>query len=125
MSMIELNVSFPEEKLQALRFFISKKDQTIEHELQDYLNKTYEKMVPAQVREYVESSMEQEPTQVSAQEPTQQQAPEQSVISRERSARQTRRQKEQTAPEPASAPEAPSESEGPAEQENQGMTMSM
>lgn len=117
MSMTELNVSFPSEKLQALRFFISKKDQTIEQELQDYLNKTYEKMVPAQVREYVESSMEQEPTQ--------QQEPEQPAAARERSARQTRRQREQITPEPASAPEAPSESEGPAEQENQGMTMSM
>lgn len=119
MSMTELKVSFPTEKLEALRFFIGKKDQTIEQELQDYLDKTYEKMVPAQVREYVESRMEQAPEQ--------QQMPEQGQLaaSRERSARQTRRQREQAAPEPASAPVASSESDGPAEQENQGMTMSM
>jgi hypothetical protein len=117
--MTELNISFPAEKLQALRFFICKKDQTIEQELQDYLNKIYEKMVPVQVREYVESSMEQEPVQQQAPEP------EQPAAASERPARQTRRQREQTAPVPASAPEAPSESGGPAEQENQGMTMSM
>ena len=119
MSMTELNVSFPTEKLEALRFFIGKKDQTIEQELQDYLDKAYEKMVPAQVREYVESRMEQAPEQ--------QQTPEQEqpAASRERPARPTRRQREQGAPEPASAPEAPSESEGPAEQESQGMTMNM
>jgi hypothetical protein len=117
--MTELKVSFPTEKLDALRFFIGKKDQTIEQELQDYLDKTYEKMVPAQVREFVESRMEPAPTQQQTQEP------EQSADSRERPARQTRRQREQAAPEPSSAPEAPSESDGPAEQENQGMTMNM
>ena len=119
MSMTELKVSFPTEKMEALRFFIGKKDQTIEQELQDYLDKTYERMVPAQVREFVESRMEQTPAQ--------QQTPEleQSAPSRERPVRQTRRQREQAAPGPASVPEAPSESEGPAEQENQGMTMNM
>ena len=113
MSMTELKVSFPTEKLEALRFFIGKKDQTIEQELQDYLDKTYEKMVPVQVREYVESRMEQAPEQHQAPEQGQPAAP------RERPARQTRRQREQAAPEPVSEPE------GPAEQENQGMTMSM
>jgi len=119
MSMTELNVTFPTEKLEALRFFIGKKDQSIEQELQDYLDKTYEKMVPAQVREYVESRM--------GQAPAQQQAPEQEqpATSSERPARQTRRQREQAAPEPASASVASSESEGPAEQESQGMTMNM
>ena len=119
MSMTELNVSFPTEKLDALRFFIGKKDQTIEQELQDYLDKTYERMVPAQVREFVESRMEQIPAQQQTPEP------DQSALARERPTRQTRRQREQTAPEPASAPEVPSESESPAEQENQGMTMNM
>ena len=58
MSMTELNLSFPTEKLDALRFFMDKKQQSVERELQDYLDKTYEKLVPAQVREYVESRME-------------------------------------------------------------------
>ncbi len=119
MSMTELKVSFPTEKMEALRFFIGKKDQTIEQELQDYLDKTYERMVPAQVREFVESRMEQTPAQQQTPEP------EQSAASRERPARQTRRQREQAEPGPASVPEVHSESEGPAEQENQGMTMNM
>lgn len=119
MSMTELKVSFPTEKLDALRFFMDKKQQTIEQELRDYLDKTYEKTVPAQVREYVESRAEQAPAQ--------QRAPgagQPSVI-RERPARQTRRQREQAAAGQSAAPDAPPESEGPAEQENQGMTMSM
>lgn len=117
MSMTELKVSFPTEKLDALRFFMDKKQQTIEQEMKDYLDKTYEKLVPAQVREYVESRMEQAPAQ--------QPEPEQAPAARERPARQTRRQREQAAAEPSTAPEVQTEAEGPAEQENQGMTMSM
>jgi hypothetical protein len=119
MSMTELKVSFPTEKLDALRFFMDKKQQTIEQELQDYLDKTYEKLVPAQVREYLECRMEQTPAQQQAQEP------EQASVTSERPARQTRRQREQAAAEPHTVPAAPSEAESPAEQENQGMTMSM
>ena len=117
MSMTELKLSFPTEKLDALRFFMDKKQQTVEQELQDYLDKTYEKLVPAQVREYVESRMEQTPAQ--------QPEPEQAPAARERPARQTRRQREQAAAELSPAPGTLTEAEGPAEQESQGMTMSM
>lgn len=117
MSMTELKVSFPTEKLDALRFFMDKKQQTIEQELKDYLDKTYEKLVPAQVREYVESRMEQAPAQ--------QPEPEQAPAARERPARQTRRQREQATAEQFPVPEAPTEAGSPAEQEKQGMTMSM
>jgi hypothetical protein len=118
MSMTELKVSFPTEKLDALRFFMDKKQQTVEQELQDYLDKTYEKLVPAQVREYVESRMEQAPAQQAPE-------PEQTPAVRERPARQTRRQREQSVAEQSPAPEAPTEAEDLAEQESQGMTMSM
>ncbi|OCN02075.1 hypothetical protein A7X67_04895 [Clostridium sp. W14A] len=118
MSMTELNLSFPTEKLDALRFFMDKKQQSVEHELQDYLDKTYEKLVPAQVREYVESRMEPVP----AQQPEQRQ--DSPVPVRERPAHQPRRSR-QAATETAPAPEAPPEPEGPDEQENQGMTLSM
>lgn len=117
MSMSELKLTFPSEKLEALRFFMDKKQQTIEQELQDYLDKTYEKAVPAQVREYVESRM----AQTSSSQETQ------AVSSaRERPPRQTRRQREQTAAEPqisASQPSVPAE-DAP-EQGPQDMTMSM
>lgn len=118
MSMTELRVSFPTEKLDALRFFMDKKQQTIEQELQDYLDKTYEKLVPAQVREYVENRMDQAPAQQRAPDAEQ-------PSSRERPARQTRRQREQAAAGQSAVPDAPSEAEGSAEQESQGMTMSM
>jgi hypothetical protein len=116
MSMSELKVSFPSEKLEALRFFMDKKDLTIEQELKDYLDKTYEKAVPAQVREYVESRMEQ----VSA--------PQDTSSERERPqrpVRQNRRQREQAAAETQTEhvpSETPSED---SQEETPGMTMGM
>lgn len=119
MSTTELKIIFPSERLDALRFFMEKKEQTIEQELKDYLDKTYEKVVPAQVREYVESRMEQAPAQEQVSEA------EQTPASRERPARQTRRQREQAAAETPPSPEAQTEAEGPDEEETPGMTMSM
>lgn len=115
MSTTELKLSFPTEKLEALRFFMDKKELTIEQELQDYLDKTYEKAVPAQVREYVESRMEQTPVSQETQG---------SPPARERPVRQSRRQREQAAEPQMDAPpqEEPSED---SPQETQSMNMSM
>lgn len=116
MSTTELKLSFPTEKLEALRFFMDKKELTIEQELQNYLDKTYEKAVPAQVREYVESRIQQA---LASQET------EMTSAARERPARQTRRQREQTPAEPQTAAHQP---DAPAEdslQETHGMSMSM
>lgn len=119
MSTTELKVPFPSERLDALRFFMEKKEQTVEQELKDYLNKTYERLVPLNVREYVESRLEPEETQEQTVEPQQAPAP------RERQPRPSRRQREQAPVEASPVPQAQSETEGPAEEENQGMTMSM
>ena len=116
MSTTELKLPFPTEKLDALRFFIGKKDQTIEQELKDHLDKTYERIVPAHVREYVESRISQEQPQ--------DQAPE-AASSRERQPRPSRRQREQAAAESPQAPEVQPEQTGSEPEENQGMTMSM
>jgi len=116
MSTTELKLSFPTEKLEALRFFMDKKELTIEQELQNYLDKTYEKAVPAQVREYVESRMEQAPAS---------QETRAAPAARERPARQNRCQREQAPAEPQTATHQP---DAPAEgslQETQGMSMSM
>lgn len=121
MSMTELKMSFPTEKLDALRFFMGKKEQSIEKELQDYLDKTYEKVVPAQLREYLENRIEQTSTEEQASEQDTEKVP----APKDCPARPSRRQREQAATEQSSAPEAPSETKGPAEQENQGMTMGM
>lgn len=119
MSTTELKIPFSSERLDALRFFMEKKEQTVEQELMDYLNKTYERLVPANVREYVESRLEQEPSQEQAIEPQQAPAP------RERQPRTTRRQREQAAAEAPPSQEAPTNAEGPAEEEIHGMTISM
>ncbi|HOT59609.1 MAG TPA: DUF6103 family protein [Spirochaetales bacterium] len=125
MSTTELKIPFPLERLDALRFFMEKKEQTVEQELRDYLNKTYERLVPANVREYVESRLEQASSQEQA--PLQEQIPEprQAPAPRERQPRASRRQREQAAAEAPPSPEAQSEAEAPAEEEAQGMTMSM
>ena len=113
MSMSELKVSFPSEKLEALRFFMDKKELNIEQELKNYLDKTYEKAVPAQVREYVESRMEQVSTPQEGQDTS-------SVSERpERPIRQNRRQREQAAAEtqtehvPSETPPEDSQEESP------------
>ena len=116
MSMSEIKISFPAEKLEALRFFMDKKELTIEQELKDYMDKTYEKVVPVQVREYVESRMEQASAPQEGQEAS-------SV--RERPVRQNRRQREQVAAEQQTVPvqsDAPSED---SPEETPGMTMGM
>ena len=117
MSNTELKIPFPSERLDALRFFMDKKEQTVEQELKDYLDKTYERVVPANVREYVESRMEHETLQEQTAEPEQTPAP------RERQPRQSHRQREQAVAETPSIQEVQTGAEDPGEEESQGMTM--
>lgn len=51
-----LAISFEEEKLAALRRYMSKKELDLEAELTDALTKLYEKYVPAPVREYIDET---------------------------------------------------------------------
>lgn len=123
MSETELKILFPTEKLDALRFFMEKKELTIEQELKEFLDKTYEKVVPAHVREYVESRLDQGLAQEQISEPeAHEQQPE---PQRERQPRQSRRQRERAAAEAAPVLESQGEDAGLAEEENQGMSMSM
>jgi len=50
-----LQISFDSEKLGALKQYMAKKEVSIETELDDVIQKLYEKHVPAPVREYIES----------------------------------------------------------------------
>jgi hypothetical protein len=104
----ELTVQFPDEKLDALRYFLDKKQSTVEDELRDHLDKTYEKVVPAQVREFVENHNQQAADQQDHQ-PRQ----------------YHRRQREQAAPELSAVPQPQQEESAPAESDGQGMGMSM
>lgn len=116
MSMSEIKISFPTEKLEALRFFMDKKDLSIEQELNSYLDKTYEKAVPTQVREYVENRMEQVPLLQEEQEAS---------SARERPVRQNRRHREQSAVEQQTAPMPSQTPAEDATEQTPGMTMGM
>ena len=53
----EIKVLFPEEKMEALNYFMKQKELEVEKMLTEHLEKIYEKMVPAPVREFTESKL--------------------------------------------------------------------
>jgi len=50
-----IQISYDAEKLGAIRQYMGKKDTEIQPELEDFMQKLYEKHVPAPVREYIEN----------------------------------------------------------------------
>lgn len=56
MKQVNLTITFDEEKLSALKRYMSKKELELEREMTDALVKLYEKYVPAPVREYIDES---------------------------------------------------------------------
>ena len=52
---ITVSIQVDAEKLRAIQFYVGRKNSTVEAELEDCVNKIYEKYVPAQTREYIES----------------------------------------------------------------------
>lgn len=55
MRKITFSVQVDAEKLRAIQFYTGRKQSSMEAELEDCVNKIYEKYVPAQTREYIES----------------------------------------------------------------------
>ena len=55
MRKITVSVRVEAEKLRAIQFYVGRKNSTVEAELEECVNKIYEKYVPAQTREYIES----------------------------------------------------------------------
>lgn len=55
MKQTTVTIKYDEEKLNAIRQYMAKKDADLEAELTDVLLKLYEKYVPQAVREYIES----------------------------------------------------------------------
>lgn len=55
MRKVTISIQVDAEKLRAIQFYVGKKDSTLESELEDCIAKIYEKFVPAQTREYIES----------------------------------------------------------------------
>lgn len=55
MRKVTVSVQVEAEKLRAIQFYVGRKNSTMEAELEDCVNRIYEKYVPAQTREYIES----------------------------------------------------------------------
>lgn len=55
MKLAAITIKYDEEKLNAIRQYMGKKDANFEAELNEVLGKMYEKYVPQAVREYIES----------------------------------------------------------------------
>jgi len=60
MKRMTITVSYEQEKLKALQFYMGKKGAVLDVELDGFVQKLYEKYVPAQTREYIESMAEPE-----------------------------------------------------------------
>ena len=56
MKQVNLTITFDEEKLSALKRYMSKKELDLDREMTEALVKLYEKYVPAPVREYIDES---------------------------------------------------------------------
>ena len=50
-----VQITYDAEKLGAIRQYMGKKDAELQSEMEDFLQKLYEKHVPAPVRDYIES----------------------------------------------------------------------
>ena len=54
MSKIEVTLTFDDEKLEALEFYLRKENGTVQKRMDEALRKLYEEMVPEEVREFVD-----------------------------------------------------------------------
>ena len=63
MKQANIQITFEEEKLRALRRYIAKRDSTLEVELQKAAQRLYEKVVPAAVQEYIGDGEQNEASQ--------------------------------------------------------------
>lgn len=130
MKKTNIQVSFDADKLNALQFYMAKKELKVEDELLAQLDKLYEKMVPVQVREYVESQFGSEASKQDVKAESnvpKQEGKANEGKSSEKQPKQSKRQREKelaAAPQPEPQQEQPAGPEE-AEEENQGMTMSM
>ena len=123
-----LQVSFPKEKLEALKFYMDEKDTTVEKELQGHIKSIYEKYVPAATRRYLDRNDPAEglltEVRVEAEEQPQEiTAPTPSTRGRRRNARE---QNEETMEANQMVDsEIVNENQGQGEEESQGMSISM
>lgn len=123
-----LQVSFPKEKLEALKFYMDEKDTTVEKELQGHVKSIYEKYVPAATRRYLDRNDSAEGLQTevsveSAEQPQEIAVPMPSTRGRRRNARE--QNEENVEPNQLVESEGANENQEQGEEESQGMSMSM
>ena len=107
-----LQVTFQKEKLEALRFYMQEKNLVVEDELQNHMNKIYEKHVPVPTRRYLERNSSEQEVQ-----------PESTTNTPTRGRKRAERaQPEQEQSEVESGGD---QSQEQTQEEDQGMTMSM
>ncbi len=64
-----IKFEYSEEKLLALTSYMEKKDTDLDTELEDVIEKLYEKFVPSQVREFIDAKEEQSKRKVKKDKP--------------------------------------------------------
>lgn len=57
----KITVMIEQEKLEAIQFYMDKKESSMDAEMEDFVQKLYEKVVPAQTREFIESKLQDQP----------------------------------------------------------------
>ena len=123
-----LQVSFPKEKLEALKFYMDEKDTTVEKELQGHIKSIYEKYVPAATRRYLDRNDPAEGLQTEVRVEAEEQS--QEIITPTPSTRGRRRNAREQNEETVEAIQTESseiteEIQAQGEDESQGMSMSM
>ena len=111
-----LNVRFPNEKLEALRFYMAEKELTVEGELQKFVDNIYQKYIPAPTRRYLDKDDKEGETQAKT------------INKAEKTPARRTAKAQDTVKEKGNSPtkvETITESAEQNQEENQGMTMSM
>ena len=123
-----LQVSFPKEKLEALKFYMDEKDTTVEKELQGHIKSMYEKYVPAATRRYLDRNDSAEGLQSEVRVEAEEQPQEivATTLSTRGRRRNAREQNEETVEvNQLVESESADENQEQGEEQSQGMSMSM
>ena len=124
MEKVTLQVTFPKEKLDALRFYMNEKQLTVEEELQKHIKNTYDKYVPTATRRYLNRNDNSEEIAAVTNENTSETGSRNTTTRGRRRAGRSQSAGEQETAETINEVEIEDTSEQ-TEEQNQGMTMSM
>ncbi|MGJ0847333.1 DUF6103 family protein [Tissierella praeacuta] len=124
MEKVTLQVTFPKEKLDALRFYMNEKQLTVEEELQKHIKNTYDKYVPSATRRYLDRNDNSEEIAAVTNENTSETVSRNTTTRGRRRAGRSQSAGEQETAETINEVEI-EETSDQTEEQNQGMTMSM